>query len=248
MPYRYSKALTKLALMVYSTVLGTTIKLLHCVHVEGVDHPLRLYLAAENVRCYEPFWQKLMFIVLIVLLVPFPALLWLLMGFLRTRHRAQQLSGGGLGILRVVQGPFRADSPITMSWESVVLFRRLIMIALSSLLATEPFWQSTTLATANIVALYTHLLYLPYTDQDMQQLETFCLTLLVALSLLMAHGATFAELVAGSAQLTASFQHDATAITIIEAVIIMLPVCGLACVWLWRSLAVCLIKRQKARQ
>jgi hypothetical protein len=204
LPYRYSKALVKLMLLSYSTMLSTTLQMLHCVRVEGVTHPMRLYLAPDSVRCYEPMWQKLLFVLLFSVLLPFPLLLWQWRQWLQSRMRESLVQGStfeaSLAALHVIQGPFRTVHPITASWECIILLRRLVIASAAMFLETQPFWRAVVLAAANIVALCCHIAYQPLRDLQMQRLETISLSLLVALSLLKWHEAIFTELSPGSVQ------------------------------------------------
>jgi hypothetical protein len=197
--FRKWKALTTLMLITYSVVTETCMSLLRCVRVaslpggsdggtHGTHSELRLLLAAQQVKCFQP-WQNLLVAIVVMVLGPFPLVFFFI---LRRRQRKEahthvltdrNTQGTELAILHVLEGPFK-QSAIARNWELVVLLRRFALLAVHTTLVSHPFWLDVSMSMCNFAILVAHLIVAPYKRPLEQQAETISLSLLVFLSVL----------------------------------------------------------------
>jgi hypothetical protein len=236
--YHHAKALTMIVLTMYVVVLQTTLRLLNCVHVPGVEHPRRLFVAADTVKCYETWWQPLLFIILSLVLFPFPFIVWYWHQSLYRQHShhntntigasssdalCNSLSPAQLAVMHTLQGPYRTDSWVQRHWETAILFRRLVLVSLHTFLQFQPFWQAFSLAVCCIIFLATHLAFQPFIKAKGQNAETSCLSLLVVISLLKFRQVDFAEVGMDPPSSAIGFNKMTTDITTLIVTLLCIP-------------------------
>ncbi len=153
MPHRvrYVGALIALVLLFYQSVTATTMELLHCVSLD--DH-LRLFRAGV-VECYVA-WQYPLFLLLLVLL-PLPLVLPLLA---YSFHRQGSRSDTAQAVLGVLERPYK---PKRRWWESAVLLRRVMLLAIATFVL-DPLWRALGLFIGCFVVAVTHFVFEPHAD------------------------------------------------------------------------------------
>jgi len=163
-----TKALLLSLSLGYSTLLKTTLSLLHCVHVEGHGDVL---LIAGNVTCYTP-WQLGLFVLTGGLfLFPLFLALWL--------HRRVHSSSFVGSAAEALVKPFR---PNRHFWPAVVFSERLVLVVLFSFTPVQarPWALFFTLIALTAI----HLIVWPFVDPKLNVLDVSLLGILAAIAAL----------------------------------------------------------------
>ena len=106
-------------------------------------------------------------------------------------------------------------------WEYVVLYRRLIMVMVSTF--ANSFTRSVMLVLLCVIILVTHLLVKPFKDPKGQNLETFTLSLLVVLSVLSVFDGTISQIAAPNLAGLPQYTHSRDAIHWVQLLSLPLP-------------------------
>eukprot|EP01121_Diplochlamys_sp_Union-15-3_P013334 TRINITY_DN4124_c0_g1_i2.p1 TRINITY_DN4124_c0_g1~~TRINITY_DN4124_c0_g1_i2.p1 ORF type:complete len:447 (+),score=32.07 TRINITY_DN4124_c0_g1_i2:830-2170(+) len=170
---RFVAAFTSLIILSYTGFTYTSLQLLNCIDINGES---RLWLAAEEVKCYL-WWQYVLIAVILVVLFPLP--LWIALWRRRVRRKAL-LTSPNIAALIVLEWPYRR---YRRWWESVRLFRRFLLVGLYTLIA-DPFLRSFLLCLTSAAILATHLHFKPFKEILVHWAENASLFFLFLLSLM----------------------------------------------------------------
>jgi hypothetical protein len=213
----YAAAGMALGLLLYQSIAGTTLALLHCVEVDGVTRLFR----SGAVECFAG-WQWGLVAVLALIVAPFPLLL-LAARIVLGRYRAT--SATARGVLGVLEGPYR---PGRRWWESANMARRLVLAALATFVV-DPVWRAMSLFGACLVALLFHVHLAPFASRAYGSAETAFLAILAAIAALQGPLAAYAQLGAGLGGSTATIIAND-----VQVALTLLPLayCALVALWL----------------
>ncbi|ELR24676.1 uncharacterized protein ACA1_173030 [Acanthamoeba castellanii str. Neff] len=213
----YAAAGMALGLLLYQSIAGTTLALLHCVEVDGVTRLFR----SGAVECFAG-WQWGLVAVLALIVAPFPLLL-LAARIVLGRYRAT--SATARGVLGVLEGPYR---PGRRWWESANMARRLVLAALATFVV-DPVWRAMALFGACLVALLLHVHLAPFASRAYGSAETAFLAILAAIAALQGPLAAYAQLGAGLGGSTATIIAND-----VQVALTLLPLayCALVALWL----------------
>jgi hypothetical protein len=252
-----------LLLLCYSSFLRTTMELLDCIEVG--EFGLRLYAAAEDLKCYDT-QQVYLVIYLGVVLIPFPFVTELYRRHLKAkqeRYRSWQTNdigdeNGGtdpgsvesagsslarengcqeLGpneqmYLDIFQMPFKPQYPY---WQSVTMFRRLVVISAHTFLRNYPFNRWLVINLLLIGILCSHITTKPFRMEIDNTMETVSLSSLTIFSIL----STTFHAVRTSGHVSASTVQSSYIIA--EGLLVLLVTVAFtvhfAYIWLWQNRA-----------
>ena len=113
-----------LVLMAYQTLAQRSIRLFHCVDVKTIDQP-RLFVDGDVV-CYQG-WQWVVLVAFVLVIFPFPGYLY----YWRSKIRDHQANPSETHqkINSILESAY-ADH--AKWWEIIVLYRRLILVMVST--------------------------------------------------------------------------------------------------------------------
>lgn len=189
-------------LLATSTLSKVMLALVHCVDVGGAQ---RLYLAADSVVCYN-WWQLLVFVLLACVAAPLPLAMWRLRVAAARRRASTARDEPALSLpaastrpRRCCASPFRLsddaaraaldvlDAPYVDGrggWDAVLLGRLLLVVLLSTVLASAPQVRAMSISVVLCAFLAVSAWARPYKlafDQLTDSVTGVCLVLLTVL-------------------------------------------------------------------
>jgi hypothetical protein len=172
-PGQFAGSLAQLVIFAFSSVSKATFQLLHCVEVPASSGNSVVFIAA-NVRCGS--WQTPLFIfaVLLVAMPCIPLLVaisrqlpkrWLTKHIARFRWPQTPVA---LALAISVLRPFKAKHWV---WPAVLALQRLLLAAVRAL-STDRIKAAETILCISSLALVVQLLYFPYTNKNVNMLQS----------------------------------------------------------------------------
>lgn len=244
---RFAAALVKAALLTQSAVTKVLLSLTACVTVDiGAEAQLRLFIAAEAVRCYA-WWQLLLGALVVVVVLPYPLLLWRLRAWAQRvvdavdrgvdgdagndagdgADRGERRGGcrgaklaAARGAVTMLGAPYVRGRE---AWDAVFALRLLLLIAAGSVLQGAPVWRAVVMELLLIAFLCVNVAARPFASRVDAACDLLASSATVVLGVLRVHEATLVE--------AGPLAHDSApqAMLALETVAIAVPavVCGL---------------------
>jgi hypothetical protein len=174
----YLRSAFGLLLFSYNSVATVVFKFLRC---EDITDDTSVIFSAPAIRCESSEYKSMTILIICVLAIVVIGFPLVLLAFLCHAHRNDKLGStkfaGRIGML------YEAYNAKHYWWESMVLFRRSILIALLSLLDLDRASLFTVLCLGNLVFLVIHLIFAPYRANRDNNLETGFMAMLVVITL-----------------------------------------------------------------
>jgi hypothetical protein len=184
----YAGALMALVLLLFQSLMTSTMELLHCVPLGG---GMRLFRSG-NVECFAE-WQYPLFAMLAILL-PLPVLLPLVTHVLSPAGPSWGRRIGGRtsiqAVMSVVRGAYKPTRPW---WEGVVLLRRAALTTAATFVI-DPIWRTLAIFIISFVAAVAHFAASPFADRHYGAVEAAFLCDLALIAALQLPQAAFARL------------------------------------------------------
>ena len=173
----YQLAALKALALAFSTVLGTTFQLLHCVDLQPAAGSSALFRAA-TVACGS--WQAPFYLLAAALLVPVAT--GLAVGAGVGEACTSKLPALPVALSAKLRAPYRYGCG---HWEAVMALHRLCVVAVYNLVSSAGSAMAAVLQTLIcMVALMIHVAYRPYSEDSANRTQAVLLSILVVIALL----------------------------------------------------------------
>lgn len=206
----YAIALTTLVLMAYSTAVKSTLALLDCVTVHGLDDRKFLFVDA-NIECYQP-WQWAL-IAFAAFLVSCPVILY----FIGEAKRDERTTKAWIAVLRTLNAPY---SRKCRWWKVVIITRRLLLVVMASMMKDTPVARNVSMALVVLVSLCIQMYVQPFRDPAVNLVEGLLLASLVVVAMLELPSAAFRT---AHAPITGQVAQDVTIASYLELALTAIP-------------------------
>jgi hypothetical protein len=168
--FRYQCALVKVATLAYSTMLGTTFQLLHCVNL-GAGTGGRVLFRSATFTC--GLWQAPLYLLAVVLVAPIVLGLAACCGLPTLKMP--------VALTTRLQAPYRERCG---HWEVVLALHRLSVVAVYSFGGRSAAVSAVLQSLICITALAMHLLWQPFRERTANHAQAALLSCLVVVALL----------------------------------------------------------------